>query len=182
MKRLVLKTLAVLSALTLIVLSLPFSFGGDPGITGMLVKDRERYFHRLKNMRNQEPNNPEHSYQIGNLYYSLQMEDEAIKEYRRVLSLEPNHYNAKWFLSKVLESKGYFEESFWLVRDLIKQKKQDSSLYERAGNLLLKMDQIEVAQEYFDRCDELNFGEKRGRDPVVSKVAPNRGEWKKYFY
>jgi TPP-dependent indolepyruvate ferredoxin oxidoreductase alpha subunit len=82
------KILAFAAAITVLVLGLPIIYGGDPGITGAIVKDRERYYHRLKDMRAKDPENPELSYRIANLYYSLQMEDEAIKEYRRTLRLK----------------------------------------------------------------------------------------------
>ena len=182
MKNLISKMIAGLAAITLFVLALPLSYGGDPGITGQLVKNPERYYHRLKAMRNANPDDPEISYQIANVYYSLKMEDEAIKEYRRVLKIDKNHYNSKWFLSKVLESKGYLEESFWLVRECIEARKNDSDLYLRAADLLVKMDQQEVAKEYYAKVDELKYGEKDGKKPMHAVTQPTRGSWKKYFY
>lgn len=182
MKNIFQKTCAILLALSLFLVLLPYSYGGDPGIAGKIVKNRERYFHRLKDMRAKDPGNPELSYQIGNLYYSLEMENEAIKEYRRTLKLKPNHAFAQWFLSKVLESKGYFDEAFWIVRDLIGRHQKIPALYDRAGELLLKMDQADAAKEYFARCDELTYGEVRGADPMPSVTSPKRGKWKEFFY
>lgn len=176
------KLLALVAAFLLLVAFLPYSYSGDPGITGAIVKDRERYYHRLKDMRAKDPENPELSYRIANLYYSLQMEDEAIKEYRRTLRIKPDHEYAKWFLSKVLVSKGYLEEAFWLVRDLIAEHKENPELYASAGEILVKMDQSEVAKEYFNRFDELKYGEKNGSQPMDSKTYPTRGKWKSYFY
>lgn len=176
------KILATLAALMLLIAFLPNSYGGDPGITGSIVKDRERYYHRLKDMRSKDPQNAELSYRIANLYYSLQMEDEAIKEYRRTLRVDPGHEYAKWFLSKVLVSKGYFEEAFWLVRELIDKHKESAELYASAGEILVKMDQSDTAREYFNRYDELKYGEKNGADAVKTLTRPNAGKWKEYFY
>jgi tetratricopeptide (TPR) repeat protein len=174
--------LAFVPAVALFVMLLPYSYSGDPGITGLIVKDRERYYHRLKHMRSQDPDNPEISYQIANLYYSLEMEDEAINEYRRTLRLKPDHSFAKWFLSKVLESKGYYEEAFWLVRDLIDRHSQAPGLYDRAGELLVKMDQRQSAKEYFARYDELKYQEVAGAEPVKTLTNPKAGKWKEYLY
>lgn len=176
------KLLALIPAVIILLLTLPYSYGGDPGITGAIVKDRERYYHRLKDMRAKDPENPELSYRIGNLYYSLQMEDEAIKEYRRTLRLKPDHDYAKWFLSRVLVSKGYLEEAFWLVRELIDLHKKSAELYSYAGEILVKMDETQAAKEYFNRYDEIKFGEKDGSKPIRSFSSPTRGTWKEYFY
>lgn len=176
------KMLAFTAALFILISFLPYSYGGDPGITGSIVRDRERYFHRLKDMRAKDPENAELSYRIANLYYSLQMEDEAIKEYRRTLRINPKHQYAKWFLSRVLVSKGYLEEAFWLVRELIALHKEAAELYASAGEILVKMDQSDAAREYFNRYDELKFGEKNGAKPIKSFSAPTRGAWKEYFY
>lgn len=176
------KILALTAALSLFIAFLPNLYGGDPGITGSIVKDRERYYHRLKDMRAKDPNNAELSYRIANLYYSLQMEDEAIKEYRRTLRVDPEHHYAKWFLSKVLLSKGYFEEAFWLVRELISKFKNNAELYASAGEILVKMDQTDAAREYFNRYDELKFGEKEGSQPIKTLSQPKAGNWKKFFY
>ncbi|MBU1107451.1 MAG: tetratricopeptide repeat protein [Candidatus Riflebacteria bacterium] len=176
------KLFASASAILVVIAMMPSLYSGDPGITGAIVKDRESYYHRLKKMRAKDPQNAELSYQIANLYYSLKMEDEAIKEYRRTLRVQPDHNYAKWFLARVLVSKGYFEEAFWLLRDLISIYKENPELYARAGEILLKMDQREVAKEYFNRYDELKYGEKNGADPIDAHSAPNRGVWKEYFY
>ncbi|MGM0600466.1 MAG: tetratricopeptide repeat protein [Candidatus Rifleibacteriota bacterium] len=182
MKNIYIKLASVLFALVIITLLLPVTFGGDPGLTGQILEDKERYFHRLKDMRAKDPQNPEWSYQLGNLYYSLEMENDAIKEYRRTLKLDPEHAFAKWFLSKVLESRGYYEEAFWLVRELIRKHNQIPELYDRAGEILIKMEQNTAAREYFARYDELKFGEVRGEDPVKTKTRPTAGSWKEYFY
>lgn len=176
------KLLTFIAAMLVVLLMLPSLYSGDPGITGAIVKDRERYYHRLKDMRAKDPQNAELSYQIANLYYSLQMEDEAIKEYRRTLKVSPEHKYAKWFLARVLVSKGYYEEAFWIIRDLINSNSENPELYARAGEILEKMDQREVAKEYFNRYDELKYGEKNGAEPMSSLTKPNRGAWKEYYY
>jgi tetratricopeptide (TPR) repeat protein len=163
-------------------LALPYSYSGDPGIIKIQVKDRERYFHRLRAMRAQDPENAEISYQIANLFYSLEMIDEAIFEYRRTLKLEPEHSYAKWFLSKALENKGYYEDAFWLVRELIEENNQVARLYNRAGELLVKMNKRDSANEYFARFDELKYGEVAGEKPVKTETHPKAGAWKEYFY
>lgn len=176
------KLLASAAALLLVVAFLPYSYSGDPGITGSIVRDRERYYHRLKDMRAKDPQNAELSYRIANLYYSLKMEDEAIKEYRRTLKVNPEHEYAKWFLSKVLVSKGYLEEAFWLVRELIDKHRESAELYSSAGEILVKMDQADAAREYFNRYDELKYGEKDGSKAIKTRSQPTAGDWKKMFY
>lgn len=176
------KIVSFLLAVAVLIMLLPYTYGGDPGVAGKIVKNRERYYHRLKDMRAKDPENPELTYQIANLYYSLEMRDEAIKEYRRVLKLKPDHAFAQWFLSKVLEDKGYYDEAFWIVRDLIGRHQKNPILFDRAGELLVKMDQHDAAKEYFNRVDELKYGETNGADPMPSVTYPKRGEWKEYFY
>lgn len=176
------KLLTFTAAALVFTAMLPSLYSGDPGITGAIVKDRERYYHRLKDMREKDPQNAELSYQIANLYYSMQMEDDAIKEYRRTLKIDPEHDFAKWFLARTLFNKGYLEEAFWQVRDLINVHAENPELYARAGEILLKMDQREVAKEYFNRYDELKYGEKNGADPITAVSKPIRGTWKEYFY
>jgi len=124
-------------------------------LTGLEVKDPERLYHRLKFIRAKRPEDPKNTFQIANIYYSQRMEDEAIKEYRRCLKLDPNFLPAKWFLSHVLYSKGYYDEAFRLVREIIDRKPEAAELFYWAGEVLLKLDEIETAKEYFARCDEL---------------------------
>lgn len=153
------KIISFLAAIAFAV-SLPILYSGDLDLPGIIVKDRERYYHRLKNMRKNDPKNPEISYQIANLYYSLEMYNEAIFEYRRTLKLKSDYNNAKWFLAESLIEKGYFEEAFWLVRDLITLYPKNDYLYEKAGEILDKMDQREAAKEYYSRCDSLRYSKK----------------------
>jgi len=146
-------------ALSLFVIFLPQS-RGDPSdhpavSAGIEVTHRERYFHRLKDLRAKRPQDAEATYQIGNLYYSLQMEDEAIKEYRRCLKLDPKHQDAKWFLSHVLVSKGYLEEGFRLAREMLDVKPDDAESYFWAGEILRKMDLPEIARDYYTRWEQI---------------------------
>lgn len=140
----------------------PSSFGGDPGLVGIEVRDRERFLHRLKFLRMKRPQDAEITYQIGNLYYSLKMEDDAIKEYRRCLRTDPAHYEAKWFLSHVLASKGYLEESFRLARELLDTRPDDAETYFWAGEILRKMDLPEIARDYEKRWEEILW-QKKGK-------------------
>lgn len=128
-------------------------------------KSPERYYHRLKNLRRNNPNDPQASYQIANLYYSLNMTDEAIKEYKRTLKLSSEHQEAKWFLAKLLAQKNYFEEAFWLVRSLIEKHASTPQLYLAAAKLLDKMGETNAAKEYYNKYDELQYGEQDGSQP-----------------
>jgi tetratricopeptide (TPR) repeat protein len=146
-----------------------FSPPGRSGYPGLESKDPERYYQRLKDLRTKRPNDPENTYRIANVYYSLQMEDEAIKEYRRVLKLDPNHDNAKWFLSHLLYSKGYYDEAFRLTESLITKTPLDADLYYWAGEILEKLEQYDTAKQYFTRCDELKFPEREGYSPPARR-------------
>ena len=161
---------------------LPYTYGGDPGSVYIGVKDSERYYHRLKNMRKNDPENAEISYKIANFYYSKDMLDKAIEEYKRTLKLDANHQNAKWFLSQCLSAKGYFEDAFWLVRDLIDKNRKNYELYDEAGQLLVKMGEYAASREYFNKVDELKYGEVDGSKPIYSFSKPNQGSWKKYYF
>ncbi len=176
------KLLSVIAAVTLLVALLPYTYGGDPGNVYIGVKDSERYYHRLKNMRRNDPDNAEISYKIANFYYAKDMVDKAIEEYKRTLKLDKDHQQAKWFLSQCLVTKGYFEDAFWLVRDLIDKNKKDPDLYDEAGEILVKMGEYAASREYFNKVDELKYGEKDGSKPIPSFTKPNRNEWKKYFF
>ena len=176
------KLISILAALTLFAILLPYTYGGDPGTVYIGIKDSERYYHRLKNMRKNEPDNPEISYKIANYYYGKEMTDKAIEEYKRTIKLDPNHQDAKWFLSRCLITKGYYEDAFWIVRDLIDKNKQDPELYYDAGDILVKMGEHAASREYFNKVDELKYGEEDGSKPIASLTKPNRGSWKQYFY
>jgi tetratricopeptide (TPR) repeat protein len=176
------KILAFSLPMLFFIFSTPYIYSGDPPSSRMEVKNSERYFLRVKSMRFKEPNNAELSYELGNYHLSLKSYDEAIKEYRRTLKINPEHDYAKWFLSKALVSKGYNDEAFWLVRDLIIKHKNRPELYEYAGEILMKLDQTNAAKDYFAKCDELLYNEKDGKMPIKSITNPNRGEWKKYFF
>lgn len=176
------KLFAITAAVILTVALFPYTYGGDPGSVYIGVKDSERYYHRLKNMRRNDPDNAEISYKIANYYFARQMFDKAIEEYRRALRQDAGHEQAKWFLSQALVKKGVLEEAFWLVRDLIDKHRKDPDLYNEAGQILVKMGERKASREYFDRVDELLFGEKDGSQPIHSFTKPNRSQWQKYFY
>ncbi len=133
----------------------------DAGLTGLEVRDREQYLHRLKFLRMKRPNEVQHTIQLGHLYYSLEMEDEAIKEYRRALKQDPENMDARWFLSHVLSSKGYQDEAFQLAREMIDRSPDDPEIYYWAGEVLEKLDQREIAKEYFARVDEILLERKQ---------------------
>lgn len=137
----------------------------DKGYPGLESSDPERYYHRLKSLRMKRPNDPEHTFRVANLLYSWKMEDEAIYEYRRCLKIDPNHLNAKWFLSHLLFSKGYYDEAFRHARDIMDKKPDDPEIYYWTGEILLKLDQSQAASEYFARYDEL-------KNPPAEKPAP----------
>lgn len=176
------KILAFLAAIVIVVFCFPSTYGGDPGSAKIGVKDAERYYHRLKNLRRNDPENAEISYKIANFYYARDMVDKAIEEYRRTLRLDINHQQAKWFLSLCLVDKGYFEEAFWLVRELIDKNKRNPDLYDQAGEILVKMGEHSASKEYFAKVDELKYGKADGSKPFMSFSKPNRGSWAKYFY
>ncbi|HNV70082.1 MAG TPA: tetratricopeptide repeat protein [Candidatus Ozemobacteraceae bacterium] len=142
--------------------------GKDAGLTGIEVRDREQYLHRLKFLRLKRPNEVQHTVQLGHLYYSLEMEDEAIKEYRRALKQDPENLDVRWFLSHVLSSKGYQDEAFQLAREMIDRTPDDPEVYYWAGEVLEKLDQHEVAKEYFARVDEILLERKQ----LNSKPTP----------
>lgn len=176
------KVLSVIAAIVLFAALLPYTYGGDPGSVYIGVRDSERYYHRLKNLRRNDPENAEVSYKIANYYYAKEMTDKAIEEYRRTIKLDENHKQAKWFLSKCLVTKGHFEEAFWIVRDLIDKNKREAELYEEAGEILVKMGEYAASREYFNKVDELKYGKVDGSKPLVSYTYPNKGAWRKRYY
>ncbi len=176
------KVISIIAAIVLLISLLLDNYSGDPGSGYINVDDSERYYHRLKNMRKNDPENPEISYKIANFYYAKDMLDKAIEEYKRTLKLDNNHQEAKWFLSQCLITKGHFEDAFWLVRDLIDKNKKNPELYDQAGEILVKMGEYAASREYFNKVDELKYGEVDGSKPINSFSKPGRGNWKKYYY
>ena len=149
-----------------------FTLDSDGHMTGIEVRDREQLFHRLKHIRAKRPEDPVNTFRLGNLYYSLEMEDEAIKEYRRCLKLDPHHVQARWFLSHVLVSKGYPDEAFRLTRELLDRFPEDPKLYAWAGDILVKLDHPELAREYYAREAELTDPEKKIEGQVGFDLTP----------
>ena len=140
----------------LLFLIMPLSvIFGKNGLPGVESKDPERFYQRMKFVRMKRPDDVQNTLQIANLYYSWKMEDEAIKEYRRCLKVDPANLDAKWFLSHLLYNKGYFEEAFRLTREIMDKRTEDPEVYYWAGEILLKLDQRATAKEYFSRVDEL---------------------------
>ncbi|NLM16300.1 MAG: hypothetical protein GX221_01090 [Candidatus Riflebacteria bacterium] len=153
---------AVLSALFVLACFLPVLEGSEVFRVMMPSKNKERYYQRLRNMRLNSPENPELSYQLANFFYAEKMYDVAVEEYRRVLKLSPEHAGAKYFLSESLLKMKYYEEAFWLVRDLISNDKENAELYYKAGEILEKMGEHMAAKQYFKKSDELVFGDIPG--------------------
>ena len=175
------KILAFFVVLIAFIGFMPKTFCSDPPSVRIEVRDSTRYYMRLKNLKQREPENAEIVYELANYHYSIKNINEAIREYKRVLQLKPEHENAKYFLSKCYVIKGYYDDAFWLVRDLILKHKKEADLYEYAGEILLKMDEHAVAQEYFSKCDELLL-DKKGNEMLPAQTKPNRDNWKKYYY
>ncbi len=173
------KSLIIVFILTAFIVAMPKTYSGNSPSPRIEVRDAERYFLRLKNLRLTEPNNENLSYELGNYHYSIKSYDEAIKEYRRTLRINPEHEYAKWFLSKALVEKGHYDEAFGFVRELIIKNKKQPALYDYAGEILLKMDKSHIAKDYFAKSDELLYGSS-GPTNLITK--PNAGDWKKYFY
>ena len=162
------KVLSITAAIVLLFSLLPYTYGGDPGSVYIGVNDSERYYHRLKNMRRNDPENAEISYKIANFYYSKDMLDKAIEEYKRTLKLDGNHQYAKWFLSQCLASKGHFEDAFWLVRELIDKNRKDYELYDEAGQLLVKMGEPSTSP-YFNSSTLLKYSLEAAYSPILTR-------------
>lgn len=177
------RILALIVAFAVLALFFPIIHSQDVTITGIETDSPARYYQRLKNLRRNDPDNFELTYQIANYYYSLGMEDQAIHEYRRVLEMQPAHSYARYYLSRLLISKGYFEDAFWLVRELITRHPSNPSFYQYAGEILQKMDQHIAAREYFDRYNELMFAKRGLTEGITIRSRPtNRGQWRGLFY
>ena len=85
---------------------------------------------------------------------------------------DPEHLESKWFLSHVLMSKGYLDEAFRLAREIMERKPEDPEIYYWAGEILVKLNQQNIAREYFSRCDELLLEQKtseRGAPEIALK-------------
>jgi len=155
------KTFTKWGFIGILFLAMPLSvIFGKNGLPGVENKDPERFYQRMKSVRMKRPNDAQNTLQIANLYYSWKMEDEAIKEYRRCLKLDPDNLDAKWFLSHVLSSKGYYQEAFRLVRSYLDRRPDDPEAYYWAGEILLKLEERETAKEYFARVDQLLVPER----------------------
>lgn len=118
---------------------------------GVEISNSTKYYLRLKDIRAKASSNVELTYQIGNYYFSKRMYDDAIKEYRRCLKLIPNHENAKYFLSLSLLHKGYLDEAFIHVRDLIDINPNSPEYYKLAGDILERMNLSEYAKDYYNK-------------------------------
>jgi tetratricopeptide (TPR) repeat protein len=137
----------------------------EKGLPGVEIRDPERYYHRLKALRMRRPDDAHYTYLIGNYYNSLQMQDEAIKEFRRCLKVDPGHIEAKRNLSRLLLDKGYPEEAFRHARDIMDKTPEDPEIFYFAGEILLKLEERELAREYFARVDELMRNRQAGPVP-----------------
>ena len=80
------------------------------------------------------PNRPDIWYRLGLMSYILKDEDATLRAMNRVLSLEPNHYNAGIFVIQLNERRGRMDEVKRVVMELLRHYPQDGylrQLYQR---------------------------------------------------
>lgn len=132
-----------------------FVLRAAPFTADVELQSRERYHHRLRFLRLKRPQSAQIHYQQANLMRAEGMLDDAIAAYRRCLERDKTHPQARWFLALTLADKGYRDQAFTMVRELIEEYPDDPALYERAALLLDALGQPSAARDYYDRWADL---------------------------
>jgi len=102
------------------------------------------------------PKNEETMFSIGNLYYQLNMKDQAIDSYKKVLRIKPNHFLAHLNLGVVFSSMKQFDTSIKYYQKAKGICPDIPLVYYNLGITYKQMDDFNRSIEFFKQAILLN--------------------------
>lgn len=100
---------------------------------------------------------------LGMAFYRTQMYDEATREYRRIIEIRPDHYEARFYLGLIHFRKGEYAEAATEFLEAIAVEPKKSAAYNNLGLSLELMGEREDAARQYRRAIELSSGNVMSR-------------------
>ncbi len=92
---------------------------------------------------------------LGMAFYRTQMFDEALREYRRIIEIRPDHYEARFYLGLIHFRKGEYAESATEFLEAIAVEPKRAVAYNNLGLSLEMMGERDDAARQYRRATEL---------------------------
>ena len=92
---------------------------------------------------------------LGASAAGIGMLDEAIKAFKKVILLKPNHVNAYYNMGNVLKDQGKLDEAIEAYNKAISLKPDDSDVYYNMGNVLQDQGKLDEAIEAYNKAISL---------------------------
>jgi len=93
---------------------------------------------------------------LGMAFYRTQMYDEALREYRRIIEIRPDHYEARFYLGLIHFRKGEYAESATEFLEAIAIEPKKAAAYNNLGMSLELMGEREDAARQYRKAIELS--------------------------
>jgi tetratricopeptide (TPR) repeat protein len=93
---------------------------------------------------------------LGMAFYRTQMYDEATREYRRIIEIRPDHYEARFYLGLIHFRKGEYAEAATEFLEAIAVEPKKAAAYNNLGLSLELMGEREDAARQYRRAVELS--------------------------
>lgn len=93
---------------------------------------------------------------LGMAFYRTQMYDEAMREYRRIIEIKPDHYEARFYLGLIHFRKGEYAESATEFLEAIAIEPKKAAAYNNLGLSLELMGEREDASRQYRKAIELS--------------------------
>ena len=93
---------------------------------------------------------------LGLAFYRTQMLDEALREYRRIVAIKPDHYEARFYLGLIHFRKGEYAEAATEFLEAIAVEPKQAAAYNNLGLSLELMGEVEDAARQYRRALELS--------------------------
>jgi Flp pilus assembly protein TadD len=93
---------------------------------------------KLESVRNATPNDLGVGFQLAILYYQNKQVDKAITELRRLIGLEAQYSNARWYLAAMLEEKGDLDGAIGQIEEVAKANPGNADVQKRLDDLKAK--------------------------------------------
>jgi tetratricopeptide (TPR) repeat protein len=93
---------------------------------------------------------------LGMAFYRTQMLDEALREYRRIIEIKPDHYEARFYLGLIHFRKGEYAESATEFLEAIAVEPKKAAAYNNLGMSLEQMGEKDDAVRQYRKAIELS--------------------------
>jgi tetratricopeptide (TPR) repeat protein len=110
---------------------------------------------------------------LGILYLSEGRKDEAIKQLRQAVEINPKFWRGHFELASALDKAGLLDEAAREYEVAAPEYKGNGEYQYRIGLVYMKLDQPSKAREHFMRCQELSPGsESASKAYDLMKMLP----------